>query len=144
MSAKSTPTFSTGDLGVLTPAPHFTVPETEEYHIASRGRLMQLKKGRRDLVVETLLVAVGALAGSIVSSVAALTAWPLDLAGFLNCLLSFGSISVVVVCLCIAHGKANDFDEAMAEILKGRRFDKHGTVIANQPGAENTGDDPAN
>lgn len=120
-------------LGVLTPTPHFTVPETEEYQVVLRGLLMQLKKGRRDIVIETLLVALGAFAGSVVSSVAALLDWPLDVPGFLNCLLAFGSAVAVVVCTAIARGKANDFNQTMADILKGRRCDRHGNEVQSSP-----------
>lgn len=104
---------------------------------------MQLKKGRRDVVVESLLVAVGTFLGSIVPSIAALAAWPLNLIGLVNVLLTFGSIVAFVVCLLIARGKANDFDETMADILRGQRCDRFGNVIHIRQAASRHNDDPA-
>ncbi|MBC7767621.1 MAG: hypothetical protein H7124_02435 [Phycisphaerales bacterium] len=118
------------------PEPHITVAPTQEYVLALVVLLMQLRKARRDVVFEMMLLLAGVAAGSVLPSVGVLIAWArgdgLNFLGFLTCMLLSAAASGALVCWRIVRKKGTDFEDTMTEIMKGQRFDSRGNSIAQQ------------
>jgi hypothetical protein len=149
MESESTPRAELSEtrFGIPTPEPYVTIPETEEYHFVSRSRLMELRRGRRDIVFEMFLVGFGAAIAAIVPAASSIVDWQktdqFELLDLLNVVLLVAASTTAAVCWRIVSKKSNDFDETMTDILKGKRHDKRGNAIPLQSPSPRDGDNPS-
>lgn len=102
------------------------MPDSDEYVVVRADKLEQLAENRISWAMEGLLACLALAGGAFVGAIVGLFHWPLDIDGFVNCILFVIGVVGAIIFGCIWFNRRKRFDDVMKQIKAGPKYSAKG------------------